>query len=103
MMRRRRRPLLRGAAMVGGGAALYHAGKKSQAGADHEYEQDAAIQEMAQAPAPPAPAAPAMPAAPAAGGISDDAIAKLKELGQLHDEGILTDAEFDAQKKEILG
>jgi putative oligomerization/nucleic acid binding protein len=100
MMRRRRRPLLRGAAMVGGGAALYHAGKKSQAGADHEYEQDAAIQEMAQAPA---PAAPAMPAAPAAGGISEDSIAKLKELGQLHDQGILTDAEFEAQKKEILG
>jgi hypothetical protein len=86
--------------MVGGGAALYHAGKKSQAGADHEYEQDAAIQEMAQAPA---PAAPAMPAAPAASGISEDSIAKLKELAQLHDQGILTDAEFEAQKKEILG
>jgi hypothetical protein len=89
--------------MVGGGAALYHAGKKSQAGTDHEYAQDEAIQGMAQAPAPPAPPPPAPPAPPAASGITEDSIAKLKELGQLHDEGILTDAEFEAQKKEILG
>jgi hypothetical protein len=87
--------------MVGGGAALYHAGKKSQAGTDHEYAQDEAIQDMAQAPAPPPPPAP--PAPPAASGITDDAIARLKELGALHDEGVLTDAEFDAQKKQILG
>ena len=96
MMRRRRRPVLRTAAMVGGGAALYHAGKKTQAGADHEQEQDAAIDQMAEAPAPPPPPAPV--AAPAASGISEDAIAKLKELGQLHDQGVLTDEEFAAQK-----
>ena len=45
-----------------------------------------------QAP-PPAPAA-----APAA-----DPIAQLKELGELRDQGVLTEAEFAAQKAKILG
>ena len=26
----------------------------------------------------------------------------LRQLGELHDQGILTDAEFDAQKQKIL-
>jgi len=46
--------------------------------------------------APPPPPAPA--AAPAA-----DPIAQLKELAALKDQGILTDAEFAAQKAKILG
>jgi hypothetical protein len=91
-MRRRRRPLLRGAAMVGGGAALYKAGKSS--GANAAQAQEDAPMEQAPAPA-------AQPAA--AGGISDESIARLKELAQLHEQGVLTDAEFEAQKKEILG
>jgi Short C-terminal domain len=44
--------------------------------------------------APPAPA----PAAPS----TDDKLAQLKELGQLKDSGVLTDAEFEAQKAKIL-
>jgi membrane protease subunit (stomatin/prohibitin family) len=43
-----------------------------------------------------APAAPA--AAPAA-----DPIAQLKELGELHQSGVLTDEEFAAQKAKLLG
>ena len=100
MMRRRRRPVLRTAALAGGGAALYHAGKKNAANADHEADQDAAIEQTAQQQAAPAPA---MPAAPAAAGPSEDAIAKLQQLGQLHDSGVLTDEEFAAQKAKILG
>ena len=46
--------------------------------------------------APPPAAAPA--AAPAA-----DPIAQLKELGELRDQGVLTEAEFAAQKAKILG
>jgi Short C-terminal domain len=46
----------------------------------------------------PAPAAPAPAAAPAA-----DPIEQLKELGALHQQGILTDEEFAAQKARILG
>jgi membrane protease subunit (stomatin/prohibitin family) len=48
-----------------------------------------------------APAAPAPAAAPA-GGDMDAKIAQLKQLGELRDAGILTDAEFDAKKAQIL-
>jgi hypothetical protein len=50
--------------------------------------------ESAAPPPPPPPAAPA----PAA-----DPIAQLKELAELKNQGILTDAEFAAQKAKILG
>jgi membrane protease subunit (stomatin/prohibitin family) len=40
-------------------------------------------------------------AAPAAS--SDDQFAQLEKLGQLKDQGILTQEEFDAKKKQILG
>lgn len=41
------------------------------------------------------------PAAPASGG-TDAKLAQLKELGQLKESGVLTDAEFEAQKAKIL-
>lgn len=41
-------------------------------------------------------------AVPASGG-EDDRIAKLKELGQLKEQGVLTDQEFAAEKARILG
>lgn len=34
---------------------------------------------------------------------TDDQFAQLEKLGQLRDQGILTDQEFDAKKKQILG
>jgi hypothetical protein len=46
----------------------------------------------------PAYAEPPPPAAPEA-----DPIEQLKELGQLHAQGILTDEEFAAQKAKLLG
>jgi Short C-terminal domain len=85
--------------MAAGGAAVYHAGKSSANRANHEAEQDAAIegsyQQPAAAPPPPAPAAPA-------GGMAQSSIDELKQLGQLHDQGVLTDEEFAAQKAKIL-
>ncbi|KAA3640018.1 MAG: SHOCT domain-containing protein [Armatimonadetes bacterium] len=39
-------------------------------------------------------------AAPAA---SSDYVAELEKLASLRDAGVLTDAEFDAKKKQILG
>ena len=42
--------------------------------------------------------APPPPAAPAA-----DPIAQLKELGELHQSGVLSDEEFAAQKAKLLG
>lgn len=54
---------------------------------------DLAAQTQAQAQA---QAAPAQAAAP-------DPIAQLRELGELHQSGVLTDEEFAAQKAKILG
>lgn len=51
-------------------------------------------------PPPPAPVAPE-PAAPAAGGM-DDVLAQLKSLGELKEQGVLSEAEFEAQKQRIL-
>lgn len=34
---------------------------------------------------------------------TDGQIAQLKQLGQLHEQGILTDEEFQAKKQQILG
>jgi hypothetical protein len=87
----RRRPLAR-AAVVGG--AAYYAGKKGAESAQREADQNAQIEELQaqQAPAP----------APASGGMSEDSMQKLKELADLHTQGILTDAEFEVQKQKIL-
>ena len=96
MMMRRRRPLMR-AAMVGGVA--YHAGKRVQEGREEDAYRDEQIADLQaqQAAAPPA-AAPA-----AAGGISDDTIHQLKQLSELKDQGVLTEDEFEAQKRKLLG
>jgi membrane protease subunit (stomatin/prohibitin family) len=64
-------------------------------GVNRHQQQKQAQQAQAQQAA--APAAP-VEAAPS----SDDLIDKLKELATLKDQGILTDAEFDAQKAKIL-
>jgi hypothetical protein len=37
-----------------------------------------------------------------AGGGMDDKLGQLKQLGDLKEQGILTDAEFEAQKAKIL-
>jgi hypothetical protein len=78
MFVRRRRPLMR-AAMVGGVA--YHAGKKVQEGREADAQE-------------------AAPPPPAAGG--DDTIEQLTKLGQLRDQGVLTEAEFEVQKQKLL-
>jgi hypothetical protein len=89
-MFRRRRPLLRAAA-VGGGA--YAMGSRHRAGQEREADQDQQIQELqSQAQAP----------APASGGISSDAVEKLQQLAKLHEQGVLTDEEFSAQKERLL-
>ena len=42
------------------------------------------------------------PAAPAKTGITDDTIEQLRKLGELHEQGILTDDEFQQQKQSML-
>ena len=78
------------AAVVGGVA--YHAGKKVQQGREQDAEQDARLDDVEDAQAAPAPAA----------GLTEDAMNQLKELADLKTQGVLTDAEFEAQKQKIL-
>lgn len=52
--------------------------------------------------APPAPAPPPPAGAPAPGAGSTDRISALKELAELHSQGVLTDSEFAAEKSKIL-
>ena len=75
---------MRRAAMVGGVA--YHAGKQTQQGSGEQ--------------ATPATAAAAGPAP--TGGLSDAAMDQLKQLAELKDSGVLTQEEFDDQKRRIL-
>jgi hypothetical protein len=46
--------------------------------------------------------APAQAPPPPAGGGMDDKLEQLKQLGELKTQGVLTDAEFEAQKARIL-
>ena len=72
------------------------AGRDAQIYADRQeaYQQQAAPTYEPPAAPPPPP--------PASGGESD-MITQLKQLGELHDQGILTDDEFSAQKAKVLG
>src|SRR5687768_8843718 len=58
-------------------------------------------QPPAQPPTPVAPA-PAPASAPPADMSRDEVFSALRQLGELRDAGIVTDAEFEAKKKELL-
>jgi hypothetical protein len=81
------------AAMVGG--AAYYAGKKVQEGREEDAYRDARIDELEAQQAAPAPA-------PSGGGLSTSSIDQLQKLGELRDQGVLTDAEFEVQKQKVL-
>ena len=83
------------AAVVGG--AAYHMGKRGAENAQQEADQNAQIQDLQAQQQYAAPAAPAP-----SGGMSEDSMDKLKQLADLHTQGILTDAEFEVQKQKIL-
>lgn len=95
MMRRRRGPGLVGTmarTAVIAGTATAVSGSVA-----NKQQQKHAAQQQAQA----AAAQPA--AAPAAEAAAPDYVAELKKLAELKDAGILTDAEFEAKKAQILG
>lgn len=48
-------------------------------------------------------AQPQAPVAPVQPSTTDDSIEQIKKLAELRDQGILTDAEFEAKKKQLLG
>ena len=74
------------------------AGKRRARNQQGEADQDAQIADLQDQQAAPQAAAP-----PPAAGPSSDAIERLKELGQLHEQGVLTDQEFSEQKAKLLG
>lgn len=61
-----------------------------------------AQQAYQEAPPQPVPAAPPPPPAPSADDMSAR-IDQLKQLGELKVQGVLTEAEFEEQKRRILG
>ena len=103
MMRRRGPGLVRAAAttavVAGTAGAVRHRQDQKYAAQDQAaYDQQMAAQQAAydQQMAAQQAAAPAAPAAP-------DYAAELEQLAQLKAQGILTDEEFEAKKKQILG
>ncbi len=103
MFRREERRDVVEAAAVGG---MVHEGRK-----EHEEEaeltamqaQQAQAQQAAAAQAQ-AAAAPAEAPAPAAtGDLTDEQVSELERVAKLKEEGILSDEEFAAEKKKILG
>jgi hypothetical protein len=107
LMRRRGAPLIRAAAttavVAGTAGAVRHRQEQKYANqaAQQQAQQQAAYEAGAAAAQQQAPQpAPAPAAAPAAGGID---LEQLKQLGDLHAAGILTDEEFAAAKAKLLG
>jgi len=86
--------MARTAAVAGTATAVSGGVRRRQ---ERRWAEQEAPQGYAQ-PAPPAPAPAAAPAA-SAGSVID----QLKELGELKEQGILTEAEFEAQKAKVLG
>ena len=94
-MMRRRGGLVRAAAttavVAGTAGAVRHRQDQKYAAQDQaQYEEQMAAQQQYAAPAPAEPAAP-------------DYAAELEQLAQLKNQGILTEEEFEAKKKQILG
>jgi hypothetical protein len=90
--------LLRGVARtaVVAGTATAVSNRVSRRQANRWSQQEDAQYAQQQQYAEPAPAPAPAPAAP-------DPVAQLKEMAELHSQGILTDEEFAAQKAKILG
>ena len=88
-------PLLRGVARTAviAGTATAVSNRVSRRQAERWSQEDEQQYGQEQQPA----AAPAAPAAPA-----PDPLEQLKQLGELKAQGVLTDAEFEAQKAKIL-
>jgi hypothetical protein len=100
------RGIARTAAVAGTASAVAGRVQHRQQGKWAAQEQQAAAQQAPPEPqyAPQEPQyAPQEPQyAPPAGQGTDDRLAQLKQLGELRDAGVLTDAEFEAQKGKIL-
>ena len=89
--------MARTAVVAGTATAVSNRVSRRQAGRWAEQDAGAASAQQQQY-APPQYQEPPAPAAPAGG----DLIAQLERLGELRASGVLTDAEFEAQKARLL-
>jgi putative oligomerization/nucleic acid binding protein len=91
---RDRRQRRRRAAAIGGAAV---AAKKHHDAKEAQQQEEATSQQAA-------PGEPGRAAEPtAAGGLTPEAMDQLKQLGELHDQGVLSDEEFEREKAKLLG
>jgi hypothetical protein len=98
--------MARTAVVAGTATAVSNRVSRRQANRWQDQADAQAYQEQQYAPPPQQQYAPPpqqyAPPPPPQGDDMDDKIASLTKLGQLRDQGILTDAEFEAQKAKIL-
>jgi hypothetical protein len=94
------RGVVRTAAIAGTATAVSNRVSRRQAGRWSEQEQR---QQLAAAQAQPGYQPQPQPEAADGGAEMDGKIVRLKELGALRDQGVLTEAEFAAQKARVLG
>ena len=67
----------------------------------HRDAKEAQQQEEAATAQQDAPVEPGPPAA--AGGLTPEVMEELKQLGELHEQNVLTDEEFEREKAKLLG
>jgi uncharacterized Zn finger protein len=102
------RGVARTAVIAGTATAVSNRVSRRQAGRwaaqeQTQYEHEAYQQQQAQqqyAPPPQQYAAPPPP--PSASSSMEDKLAQLKQLGELKDQGVLTELEFEQQKARVL-
>ena len=87
------RGVARTAVVAGTATAVSNRVSRRQAGRWQEQEQQQYQEQAYQQPAPPPPPQ---------GSDMDTKLAQLKELGELKEQGVLSDAEFEVQKNRIL-
>ena len=92
------RGVVRTAAIAGTATAVSNRVSRRQTGrwAQQDEQQQYEQQQYQQQPPPPAYQPPQQSSG------MDDKLAQLRQLGELHSQGVLSDAEFEAQKGKIL-
>jgi hypothetical protein len=109
MMRRMGRPglvgtMARTAVIAGTATATSNAVSRRQQARAQQQADASAYQQEQLAPPPPQEYAPPPPAAaPAAAGSGDDLVAKIQQLAELRQQGVLSEDEFVAAKQRLLG
>jgi hypothetical protein len=101
----RRRPIMRaavGTAVVAGTATAVSGRVRRRQDRRYQTQAEAAAYEQQQYAQPQYAPQPAMEPAPAPAAPAMSTVEQLKELAALHADGVLTDAEFEAEKAKIL-